>query len=189
MKALDRLLRAWRTGVALRQLPRRMESVLDIGCGEDGYLLRRLAASRRDGIDPTLTAARDEPGLKLVRGYFPADLAALGLSGPYDAIFSLAVFEHLTDDDLADARVALPGLLTPGGRLIVTVPHPFVDRILDVLLWLRLIDGQAVEEHHGFEPAHLTGLASDQVRLVARSSFQLGLNNIFVFERNGQPCS
>jgi SAM-dependent methyltransferase len=189
MKPLDRLLRAWRTGVALGQAPRHMDAVLDVGCGETGYLLRRLTARRRDGIDPTLATPCHARGLRLVRGQFPADLDALGLSGPYDAIFSLAVFEHLSDNDLANARAVLPRLLTPGGRLIVTVPHPLVDRILDVLMFLRLIDGQAVEEHHGFDPAHLRELASDQVRLVSQSSFQLGLNNIFVFERNELPCN
>lgn len=185
MKAIDRLLRAWRTSVALKVAPGTMRSVLDIGCGDDGYLLRRLNVGQRAGLDPTLASERREPGWHLAKGYFPGDLARLGLTGPYDAIFSLAVFEHLTDQDMRAARAALPDLLQPGGRLIVTVPHPFVDRILDVLMFFRLIDGQAVEEHHGFDPAHLADLASDRIRLVSRSSFQLGLNNLFVFERTG----
>jgi SAM-dependent methyltransferase len=120
---------------------------------------------------------------------FPADLDRLGLHGPYDAIFALAVFEHLTDADLAAARAAVPALLRPGGRLIITVPHPFVDKILDVLMALRLIDGQAVHEHHGFDPAHLRELASPGLRLVARSAFQLGLNNLFVFEKAADSCN
>lgn len=184
MKAIDKLLRAWRTRVALKAAPGSMRSVLDIGCGDDGYLLRRLHVDQRDGLDPTLAGECHDAGLRLAKGFFPGDLARLGLNGPYDAIFSLAVFEHLADQDLQSARVALPDLLRPGGRLIVTVPHPFVDRILDVLMFFRLIDGQAVEEHHGFDPARLADLASDRIRLVSRSSFQLGLNNLFVFERN-----
>jgi SAM-dependent methyltransferase len=183
MKALDKFLRAWRTRVALGAAPTVMKSVLDIGCGDDGYLLRRVQADVREGLDPSLQREFSESGMCLVAGYFPADLTRLGLIGPYDAIFSLAVFEHLTDQDFQQARDALPRLLSPGGRLIVTVPHPFVDRILDVLMFLHLIDGQAVEEHHGFDPALLTKLTSDQIRLVSRSSFQLGLNNLFVFER------
>jgi SAM-dependent methyltransferase len=188
MKAIDRFLRAWRSRVALRAAPSVLDAVLDIGC-EDGYLLRKIPAARREGIDPTLKQENCEAGLRLCPGFFPADLSRSGLTGPYDAIFSLAVFEHLTESDFAAARDALPGLLKPGGRLIVTVPHPFVDRILDVLMFLRLIDGQAVEEHHGFDPAHLTNLASDSIRLVSRSSFQLGLNNLFVFERIADPCN
>lgn len=121
-------------------------------------------------------------------GYFPRDLRRLGFDGPYDAIFALAVFEHLSDDDLRDANETLARVLKPGGRLILTVPHPFVDRILGVLMALRLIDGQAVEEHHGFQPKDLLALAGDQVRLVRRSTFQLGLNNLFVFERIAARC-
>jgi SAM-dependent methyltransferase len=183
MKVLDKFLRAWRTRIALKAAPKRMGAVLDVGC-DDGYLLLRLNAARRDGVDPTLAGERVEAGLRLCPGFFPGDLDRLGLMGPYDAIFALAVFEHLTDQDLQSARAALPGLLNPGGRLIITVPHPFVDRILDVLMFFHLIDGQAVDEHHGFDPAHLSELASGRIRLISRSSFQLGLNNLFVFERN-----
>ncbi len=185
MKAIDKLLRAWRTRVALKAAPKSAVSVLDIGCGDEGYLLRRLTSARRDGIDPTLVTEYREPGLHLAKGLFPADLPRRGLTGPYDAVFALAVFEHLTEHDMEAARAALPELLSPGGRLIVTVPHPFVDRILDILMFLHLIDGQAVEEHHGFDPADLARLASDSIRLISRTSFQLGLNNLFVFERIG----
>jgi trans-aconitate methyltransferase len=159
-----------------------MQAVLDIGCG-DGYLLQRVSAERRDGLDPTLEHDRNEAGLRLCRGSFPGDLAALSMTGPYDAIFSLAVFEHLTDEDLRLARAHIPGLLNKRGRLIITVPHPLVDRILDVLMFLRLIDGQAVHEHHGFEPSRLCDLASDDLKLVSQKTFQLGLNNLFVFEK------
>lgn len=189
MKALDRFLRAWRTRVALRAAPQPLRAVLDVGC-DDGYLLRQLDAEVREGIDPAIAGCSGaEPGLRLCRGGFPADLARLSLLGPYDAIFSLAVFEHLSAADVRAARAALPDLLKPGGRLIVTVPHPFVDRILDLLLFFRLIDGQAVHEHHGFEPAQLGELASARLLLVSRSRFQLGLNNLFVFEKAAEPCN
>ena len=182
MKSLDRLLRAWRTRVALREMPTVADSVLDIGCG-DGYLLRLIDARHREGIDPTLPRNVEEKGVRLCSGHFPGDLARLALAGPYDAIFSLAVFEHLGSQELDEACAVLPNLLKPGGRLILTIPHPFVDRILELLLLLRLIDGQAIEEHHGFHPDHLLDLTSDRLRLLSRSSFQLGLNNLFVFER------
>jgi trans-aconitate methyltransferase len=165
-------------------MPPGVDTALDIGCG-DGYLLRAVPARRREGIDPTLSQDIEQSGLRLCQGYFPDDLTSLGLRGPYDVVFSLAVFEHLGDHELAAARAVLPDLLNPGGRLIVTVPHPIVDRILDVLMFLRLIDGQAVDEHHGLKPDRLLELASDRLGLLSRSSFQLGLNKVFVFRRIG----
>ncbi len=183
MKALDKLLRAWRTRVALGVLPSRLRSVLDIGCGEDGYLLNRLDVADRNGLDPLLVNESLQPGLRLIKGRFPHDLDRLGMRGPYDAILALAVFEHLDDESLSAARDTLPDLLHPGGRLIVTVPHPFVDHILDVLMLLGLIDGQATDEHHGYDPNRLLELASNRMRLAVRRRFQLGLNNLYVFER------
>lgn len=182
MKALDHFLRAWRTHVAVNAAPKSMAAVLDVGCN-DGYLLRRLDAAVREGIDPAIENSEESSGLRLHRGSFPADLARLSLVGPYDAIFALAVFEHLDEKDQGTVRDVLPNLLKLHGRLIVTVPHPFVDRILDMLLFFRLIDGQALHEHHGFDPAQLCSLASGQLRLVSRTSFQFGLNNLFVFEK------
>ena len=74
-------------------------------------------------------------------------------------------------------------MLSPGGRLIITVPHPFVDKILDVLFFLHLIEAETLDEHHGFEPNELFTYFSGALRLVLHERFQLGLNNVFVFEK------
>jgi len=188
MKTLDKLLRAQRTRMALGGIEQPLSAVLDIGCG-DGYLLRLVDAGVRDGIDPTLDNDSDSAGIRLRTGSFPNDLARLGMLGPYDAIFAIAVFEHLTGEDLVSARAAIPELLAPGGRLAITVPHPLVDRILDVLMFLHLVDGQSVEEHHGFDPQCVLELQSGALKLVAHRRFQLGLNNLFLFERCKGPCN
>ncbi|HEY7819578.1 MAG TPA: hypothetical protein VIG29_15255, partial [Vicinamibacteria bacterium] len=56
------------------------------------------------------------------------------------------------------------------------------------LKFLRLIDGMALDEHHGFEPSDTPAIFSGfGLRLVRRRKFQLGLNNLFVFQRESTP--
>ncbi len=182
MKSIDRFLRAWRTRVALRVAPASMHAALDIGCG-DAYLLSQVHARQRTGIDPGIVEARAEGDIKLFPGRFPDNLDSIAPGEQFDVIFALAVLEHLTDGDFTHARDRLPDLLHQHGQLIVTVPHPLVDAILNLLLSLRLIDGQAVHEHHGFDPIRILELGSDRLKLLYRRRFQFGLNNLFVFER------
>lgn len=184
MKFLDKVLRYWRVKVALSNRPNKMEHVFDIGC-DDGYLLNKLGnrLKKRDGVDPQLSADSNIPGAELKKGYFPAAIEEYQMQNTYDAIFALAVFEHFSEKDIQQSASVISRMLSPGGRLIITVPHPFVDKILDILLFLHLIDGQSLEEHHGFEPDELLTYFSESLTLVKRERFQFGLNNVFVFER------
>ena len=75
-------------------------------------------------------------------------------------------------------------LLSKGGRVIITVPSVLVDKILAILLFLRIVDGMSLEEHHGFSPDDLPGIfLPEGFRLIKKQKFQLGLNNLYVFER------
>ena len=56
-------------------------------------------------------------------------------------------------------------------------------KIMDVLIFFHLMEGRALNEHHGFDPEALHGYFSDSLRLVKRKRFQFGLNNVFVLER------
>ena len=120
----------------------------------------------------------------MVRGRFPDDAP----DQRFDAITMLAVVEHLPAETYAGVGAAAARRLAAGGRLIVTVPEPAVDRIVELLQRLRLAEGMSLHEHHGFrtgttpaifEPAGFT--------LLTHRRFQLGLNNLFVFERRADP--
>jgi 2-polyprenyl-3-methyl-5-hydroxy-6-metoxy-1,4-benzoquinol methylase len=161
-----------------------MENVFDIGC-DDGYLLRKLShiTKRQDGVDPRLSTSLISHNSEMKKGFFPSAIEGYQMQGAYDAIFALAVFEHFTESDIRQSASVISKMLSPGGRLIITVPNPFVDKILDALMFLRLIEGQVVEEHHGFNPEELLGYFSDSLKLIKHEKFQFGLNNIFIFER------
>jgi hypothetical protein len=70
------------------------------------------------------------------------------------------------------------------GCVVLTVSHPLVDQILDLLMTLRLLDGMDVKGHHGFHPGATVPVfegAGFRTRIARR--FQLGLNRLIVFDR------
>jgi len=180
MKPLDRLLQRWRIVIAAPWIGSGAR-VLDIGSA-DGALfdhLRRRGATGV-GIDPNSPLVPRADGVRLIRGLFPADAP----DGPFDAITMLAVLEHLPAASHAAVVGATARLLRDGGRLIVTVPEPAVDRIVHLLQRLRLAEGMSLEEHHGFSTAQTrTMFEPVGFALLRHRRFQLGLNNLFVFER------
>jgi 2-polyprenyl-3-methyl-5-hydroxy-6-metoxy-1,4-benzoquinol methylase len=180
VKALDRALQRWRIAVAAPWIPSGAR-VLDVGCA-DGALfdLLRDRVAGGVGIDPDAPATHVRDGVRLVRGVFPADAP----DERFDAITMLAVVEHLLASSYEAVGDAAARLLNDGGRLIVTVPEPVVDRIVELLRQLRLVEGMSLEEHHGFATAQTRDIFERAgLRLVRHRRFQLGLNNLFVFER------
>ncbi len=182
-RPLDRLLARWRYGVAAPLVPKGAR-LLDIGCADGGFLAQVSGRIRAGvGIDPDAPDGERVGAARLVRGYFPADLPASERSEPFDAITALAVFEHIPETEQATFASACRALLRQGGKLVMTIPAPTVDRIVDVLIAAGLAQGMRIHEHHGFRPHEaLSIFAAANFRLVLWRRFELGLNHLFVFE-------
>jgi len=181
MTAVDRLLQRWRIAKAAPFI-RPGARVLDIGSA-DGALFKTFSNvdASSIGIDPTLPASTKVGAFRLIAGYFPRDLPS---AEPFDVITMLATLEHFPADGYAELSRGCAQFLKPGGSLIITVPSAAVDGILKVLVFLRLIDGMSLEEHHGYNVNITPAIFSeDSFVLRKRAAFQLGLNNLFVFER------
>ena len=185
MKALDLLLQKWRIAKAIPWV-RSGDRLLDVGCYDDSLIERvRPRIASATGVDAVLNP-REEGNVRLLRGLFPDDFDFP--EGSFDCISLLAVLEHVPNPE--DFAAACYRVLAPEGRVVLTVPHPLVDRILDVLMWLRLVDGMATEEHHGFDVGETVPLfESAGFALHAEERFQLGLNRLFVFEKGGAGSS
>ena len=179
MRALDRLLRRWRIRKAEAWI-RTGDRLLDVGC-YDEMLLSRVAdrVACAVGVDP-VARERESGKLRVLEGRFPGQPRFD--AGSFDCITALAVLEHVPDAEAFARECAR--VLGPGGRIVLTVPHPFVDRIIAGLIRLRVADGMDFEEHRGFDVREtLPVFLGSGFELVRRRRFQLGLNHLFVFEK------
>lgn len=181
MKWLDRYIRDLRIKQALPFI-KEGDRLLDVGCFD--LTLLRLARPRVKsavGIDPLATPLT-EGNLRVIRGLV-GEQHDNGLEpASFDCITMLAVLEHVPD--AAGFAREIARLLAPGGRVVITVPDAKVDRILEVLGRLRLIDGMSLEEHHGYDASQTAPIfAAAGMKTVVRRVFEMGLNNLYVFER------
>ncbi len=179
MRYVDRLGQRWRARKATRWV-RAGDRVLDIGCHQGEFLRGvegRIGPSV--GIDPLAVPAAG-PRFRLLTEPFQEPLPFA--DGSFDAVVMLATLEHIQDKEPLARECRR--LLAPGGRVIITVPQPVVDKICAALVFLRLADGMSLDEHHGYDPAETGPLFTRHAfALEHHSRFQMGCNNLFVFRR------
>ena len=182
MKFLDKVLRNWRIRVSEPYI-RPNDKILDIGC-LDGYLFEVLKSKpikKSLGLDPLLKNIINKDNYTLLPEYFPNGIKN---NEDFNCITMLAVLEHIPRQQQQELSNQFYQILSSKGRIVITVPSPFVDYILFVLNRLRLIDGMSVDEHYGFDIKDVfTMFNKEQFKLIKHRKFQLGLNNLFVFEK------
>jgi SAM-dependent methyltransferase len=182
MRTIDRLLQRARIRACLPWI-KGCTRVIDVGAHQ-GELFRALGSRLESGfgIEPLVSKPVVGDRYVIQPGLFPQ--AAPDAPGSWDAVTMLAVLEHIPAGGQAAVAEACHRLLRTGGRVVITVPSPAVDRILAVLKALRLIDGMSLEEHYGFRPGDTERIfPAPRFALVCRRHFQFGLNNLFVFEK------
>ena len=181
MNGVDRLLQRKRIAKALQWMPAGGH-VLDIGCA-DGALFRQASTQIKSGIGIDPDEPPDWPSgpYEFKQGTFPDVLEGVE---KFDAITMLAVIEHVPAELRKKWFETVAAVLKPGGRLIITVPAPMVDRFLDIGIRLHLLHGMDAESHHGFDPRVIPEeLSIPTMRLVKASRFEMGLNHLYAFER------
>ncbi len=159
--------------------------VLDIGA-YDGALFKNLRDRIKFGIgiEPLL---KDEiirrKNYILFKGEFPSvniDYNRYKIN----IVTMMAVLEHISPDIQEILPEKLYYMLENKGRIIITVPSDFVDKIIVVLKFLRILDGMSDEQHYGFKQKDVKNLFKmPRYKLIKHKKFQLGLNNLYVFEK------
>jgi 2-polyprenyl-3-methyl-5-hydroxy-6-metoxy-1,4-benzoquinol methylase len=150
--------------------------VLDIGCG-NGVLADFIAPADYLGMDrnpAVLARARERhPGYTFVE-QLPAPAPV------YDTVVSLAVIEHISDP--AEAMTAWSKYLKPGGRMVLTTPHPAFEWIHEAGAAVGVFSADAAEEHEEMIDRKRMEvlLQSKPMRIDRYERFLFGVNQLFV---------
>lgn len=160
--------------------------VLDLGCGLTDLPSRLPSYVGCDRSPEILLVQRARfPSAVFFEWDFAESDAPVGLAaqGPFDVVLLLAVLEHVAKPHRLIARAA--SLLGPGGRLVVTTPHPLGRLPLETGAALGLLSPHARDEHEtllGRAALEEAGRSAG-VSLVLYRRFLLGLNQLAVFSR------
>ena len=178
---LSPLLEFWRMKKAV---PWIKGSILDIGCGSGNllkYLIKEINYLGVDILDEAITKAKKVyPTHKFI---LLKDVEQFKLSvGKYDTIVVLAVLEHLKNPH--SFIMELIDHLEEEGRIIITTPVPFSDKILHFGNKFGLFSQEAHEEHENyFDKSTLSSLISEcALKELHYEKFEFGLNQIIIGE-------
>jgi 2-polyprenyl-3-methyl-5-hydroxy-6-metoxy-1,4-benzoquinol methylase len=183
MKLFDKFIQFWRLHVASAFIPSN-SIVLDVGC-LDGALFRMLEkkSCKGFGIDPHVLSKTTLKNATLYPGSFPEDLPANEI-GAVDVITFLAVFEHIPPAKHEIIAKTCMNLLKNSGTIIITVPSPTVDCIVNILSALRIMDGTDCHQHYGMDPCvAIDTFQKAGFNLILKRKFEFGLNNLFIFKK------
>jgi SAM-dependent methyltransferase len=159
-------------------------SVLDLGCGDAVVLTRLRPDQAYVGVDgrAELVASlqKRHPGYQ----FYARDLdrEPLSLSGRFQTIVLMAVIEHLSQPGRMLSQIGR--YLDAGGRLLITTPSPFGNRVHQVGARAGLFSLEAMRDHKViFTEATLSHqLWHNGLRVSRYRRFLLGCNQLFVCE-------
>lgn len=172
---LSPFLRGQRMGAARPHVNGRL---LDIGCG-DGALSQYASAEDYYGYDISESAVaeakKQRPDYTFSESVPPENLQ-------FDTIAALAVIEHVNDP--ADFIREWGSWLKPGGRMILTTPHPAFEWAHELGSKIGLFSHDAAEEHETLiDSKSMKEIAEAAGYKVAHEKrFLFGVNQLFVLE-------
>lgn len=165
---LENFLARQRTAVANRLIPAEMRKgrVLDVGCGESPFFLMHTEFRERYGLDQTVDAGTIEryrgQGITLSSHDLHGERQAPFPDGYFDVVTMLAVIEHIEPLRAPGLVRELYRLLRPGGRLVLTTPAAWSDKLLRTMASLRLVSPREIEEHKAaYTPSALRTLIAE----------------------------
>lgn len=157
--------------------------VLDVGCGNAAMTLPLDGVQHYVGIDFNPFVLDRQRELLPHLEFYQCDVDQEPLPIRYrqfDTILMVAIVEHLANPDWVFGQVA--GLLQPEGRLVITTPTPWGERVHAVGARVGLFHPHAAEEHEqAFDRHGLESLLTAHGFAIERyQTFEFGANQLVV---------
>lgn len=163
--------------------------VLDIGCGSASEDIIRLLNSEQKyvGIDLNLNADQEKRLSKIHQNYefysLNLECENIPTNDKFDTILMLAFIEHLKDP--SNMLKECYNLLKENGKMIITTPTPFGNKVHSLLSIFGLTCKSAVEHHvHIYSYKAIKDLLQDfGFSICQYKTFELGANQIICAEK------
>lgn len=163
----------------------RNDVILDFGCGYQAYLLNTVKNLVKEGIGIDYDVEnRQNDNIKLIKFNYTNKLPFE--TECFDKVFMMAVLEHFYDDDADNLFKEIYRVLKIGGRLILTTPTPFGQKILEFLSFkLHLISQKEISDHKKYySRVDITVIGEKNgFKLIEYKIFQFGINSTIVLEK------
>lgn len=129
----------------------RRGKILDIGCGSYPYFLSNINFKEKYGIDPYVNVSSvKKKQINLTKEKF--DKKLFYSDNFFNVVTMLAVFEHLDQEKLIPILKEIKRILKEDGKLIITTPAPWSDKLLHVMARTGLISSEEIHEHKHNHP-------------------------------------
>lgn len=161
----------------------RRGKILDIGCGSYPYFLINTKFKEKFGIDPSVKQGLvDKENINLTKKSLEDKLPYKDDS--FSVITMLAVFEHLENNKLIPILGEIRRVLAKDGKLIITTPAPWSDKLLHFMARTGLISKEEIHEHkHNLSKTVIENLinkAGFKKEKIKSGYFELGFNMWFI---------
>lgn len=154
-------------------------SVLDFGCGNG-------AASPHCDREAYYGYDRDPESIEVARSLRPGYSFSTSLpedGRTFDTISMLALIEHIADPTALLAEVT--GYLAPGGKMVLTTPHPMFRTVHELGARIGLFSHDAADEHETLidRPLMEKLIAPTGLVITDYRRFLGGANQLFILSR------
>ena len=155
-------------------------SVLDIGCGFNANLLKKIEhlILKGTGIDLEVNQDFFSHKIKLVSYYLNDELPFS--DEKFDIVISLANIEHLNSPHETIREIYR--VLRPNGLLLLTTPSTYAKPVLEILCFFNLLSKKEIMDHKNYFNKYIliNYCRQSGFSTVNHRYFQLGMNN-FLF--------